>query len=300
MVQVDIFWAWGLGGALAVAAGSPSRALARPLESRYFVTTLLFLALIWAPSGLYLLLRHPSWETMQVAENFASLPAWLVLAFGITNITQGVLGYLVGIRLLRAGRVHLAQLNWLAGHYAMFFVLIYGWDGRGYDRFLYDRDLWPGAPAWSPGAGATLPELGGAVLGFVGSSVGLSLLLCGVFLLPVFLGLMARWVREGHAVRGRPAHESPSAARIVGTVLAATLLLCLGAALFSALVVGGVAGLVSTLPGPVASAPHLVGVLLGLPLSIVLLWFALLRPDGVAARLLAPLTPLGEGQRIEP
>src|SRR3954469_17508410 len=128
MVQVDVFWAYGWGASLAAAAGPPLVKRERPLESRYFVATLLFLALVWAPTGLLLLLRHPSWETMQVADSFADLPPWLVLAFGITNITQGILGFWVASRLLAAGRTYAAHLNWLMGYFGMFFILLYGWD----------------------------------------------------------------------------------------------------------------------------------------------------------------------------
>ncbi|MDF2446378.1 MAG: hypothetical protein K0S46_1614 [Moraxellaceae bacterium] len=87
MVQVDVFWAYGFGASLAVAAGSRLLKEKKPLESRFFVVTLLFLALIWAPTGMLLLMRHPSWETMQVAADFRSMNEFLVLGFGITNVT---------------------------------------------------------------------------------------------------------------------------------------------------------------------------------------------------------------------
>src|SRR5436305_14014047 len=117
MVQVDVFWAYGWGASLAAAAGPPLVKRERPLESRYFVQTLLFLSLVWAPTGMLLLLRHPSWETMQAAARLSSLSEWLVLGFGITNITQGILGFWVGQRLLAAARDYAAQLDWIRGYF---------------------------------------------------------------------------------------------------------------------------------------------------------------------------------------
>jgi hypothetical protein len=104
MVQVDVFWAYGFGASLALAAGPKLAAVKKPLESRYMVWAVLFLALFWSPTGMLLLIRHPSWETMQAAENFYSMSEFLVLAFGITNVTQGVLGFWVGSRLVQAGK----------------------------------------------------------------------------------------------------------------------------------------------------------------------------------------------------
>jgi hypothetical protein len=167
MVQVDVFWGYGWGAALAAAGGRKLVDEKKPLSSGFFVATLIFLSLFWAPTGMLLLLRHPSWETMQAAASFGSIPNLLVLGFGMTNVTQGILGFWVGLLLLRRGRDYLAQWSWILGYYGMFFILLYGWDGLGYDRFLYDRDMLPGSPAWAPGA-ATGATFSGAI-----SAVGL-------------------------------------------------------------------------------------------------------------------------------
>src|SRR5215212_10227092 len=101
MVQVDVFWSYAIGAGFAVAA---TRQIARSaatsrstpdrwqrLNSPYWVATVLYCALLFAPSGVYLLWAFPDWETMQVAHNHTSLPAWLVTIFAITNVTQGML-----------------------------------------------------------------------------------------------------------------------------------------------------------------------------------------------------------------
>lgn len=190
MVQVDIFWAYGLGGSLAAAAGPKLVREEKPYASSYFVKTVLFLALIWAPTGLLLLLRHPSWETMQAAPSLTAMPPFLVLAFGITNVTQGILGFAAGRWLMARGKPHLAHLNWLAGYIGMFFILLYGWDGLGYDRFLYDRDMFGGV-AWSAGSGLH------AGPSFLISTVARTLYLDGVFLLPPLLYWFGKWTNEG-------------------------------------------------------------------------------------------------------
>ena len=76
MVQVDVFWSYAIGSGLAVAASRQLRARRTipaaeraPLtETPWFNHTLLFLALLFAPSGLYLLWEFPSWETMHAGD----------------------------------------------------------------------------------------------------------------------------------------------------------------------------------------------------------------------------------------
>src|SRR5215831_2221872 len=144
MVQVDVFWSYGIGATFAVAA---ARQLARfheqqavakekksVLETPFFTKTVLFLAILFAPSGLYLVWNFPSWETMHVGDK--NMPAWLVTLFAITNITQGILGFWVAYRLIAAKKLYSAYLTIIAAYFAMFFILVHGWDGTGYQRFF--------------------------------------------------------------------------------------------------------------------------------------------------------------------
>lgn len=256
MVEVDVFWAYGIGASCAAAAGKSLTKARDPFETRYFVRTLLLLALFWAPTGLLLLLRHPSWETMQVADKFADIPPWLTLAFGVTNVTQGILGFWVGQRLVARGEHYLAHLNWMLGYFGMFFILLYGWDGLGYDRFLYDRDMFGGAP-WRPGAGL------GAGFDFLRSSVAMTLYLDGVILLPPLLGFWAQWSREDAARRGR--RPNPGAGRWALIHLAMALGPALGTAALSALTVGAIG---RGLGAGSSMEMHVVSYVVGLPLSL--------------------------------
>src|SRR5262245_7480883 len=125
MVQVDVFWAYGIGAGFAVAAShqlaaGPRRPLLREPQA---VSTLLYCGLLFAPSGAWLLWAFPGWETMQVAATHAALPGWLVALFAITNVSQGLLGFWVARELIRRGRVYAAFLQVGLGYAAMFFIL---------------------------------------------------------------------------------------------------------------------------------------------------------------------------------
>jgi hypothetical protein len=301
MVQVDVFWAYGLGGSLAAAAG---RQLAReraPMVTPYFVKTVLFLALIWAPTGLLLLLRHPSWETMQAAPALGAIPPSLVLGFGITNVTQGILGFWIGHRLFAKGLRYEAHLSWLFGYVGMFYILLYGWDGLGYDRFLYDRDMFGGV-AWSPGRGLGA----GAGPSFLASSVARTLYLDGVFLLPPLLTWFGSWIVEGaRDDRSISARKRPSSA-------IAMALLYLAAVFFLALPTAAVGAISTHLvrlgaerAGLGDLAARVAGYALGIPLSALALWAAIYRRGMPGHRLLAKLyvdeaTPAAIAEASEP
>lgn len=298
MVQVDVFWAYGFGASLALAAGPQLTRLKKPLESRFFVWTVLFLALCWSPTGMLLLIRHPSWETMQAAENFSSMHEFLVLAFGITNITQGILGFWVGMKLLQRGNYYLANLNWMLGYFGMFFILVYGWDGLGYDRFFYDRDMVTGSPAWTPGVGTGGTIMGTAVAAwhFITSSVAMTLYLDGVYLLPPFAALMFLWHSAALAERGRPVTFWGYGPILLISYLVAVFAVSLGAAIFSAVVVNyigslfGVGNHIARGLGqvPADTVAHIASYLIGLPAALAVLWFTVLKPGGLVNRMLSP------------
>lgn len=297
MVQVDVFWGYGWGASLAAAAGRSllREEAGRPFQSRFFVLTLVFLSLCWAPTGMLLLLRHPSWETMQVATSFSAMSEWLVLAFGITNVTQGMLGYSIGKRLLAQGRDYAAQLNWLFGYFGMFFILLYGWDGLGYDRFLYDRDMLPGSPAWIPGAATGNIGAMAALWKFLASSVSRTLYIDGAYLLPPFFLLSTHGIRSSQAEERRI--EPRSALRLTACYLGAIFAIGLGSAAFCAATVRLVAYLFGITDhiarglgkAPAATAAHVASYCIGLPLGLYVLRRTVLRVGGPVQRYLQPL-----------
>ncbi len=189
MVQVDFFWSYGIGAGLGFASASGRSARVRDLvkEGPAF-HTLLFLALVLVPSGFVALWSFPSWQTMHAGSR--DLPPWLVGLFGITNVTQGLLGFWVARRLCARGRPFAAYVQWVLGYLCFFFILIHGWDGTGYQRFFsatreaLDGWTWATAREW----------LGSGVAALVAAMLA-------VFI-PWNLGLAVPWLRAGARERG--------------------------------------------------------------------------------------------------
>lgn len=289
MVQVDVFWAYGFGASLAMAAGHKLNASKKPYETPHFWQTLVFLAVFWAPTGLLLLLRHPSWETMQAATNFYDISEWTVLLFGITNVTQGMLGFWVGQRLMKSGRLYAAQINWMAGYFGMFFILLYGWDGLGYDRFLFDSGQFYGEQGtlWTPGA-ATAAGIWPAIQNFLTSSVAMTLYTDGVWLVPPFVWLMYRFFKDSVEVHPQlTVKDNIKFWKFFFTYLEAVFLVGLSCAAIAALTVGfigsqlGIGEVIMHDSGwyaPENVGRHVLSYVLGLPLAAAICWYALLRP----------------------
>ena len=255
MVQVDVFWSYGLGATFAAASSRQLLARRRAAEAAapapepqvgpaphsrwrdpYLLRTILFLALIFGPSGVYLVWAFPSWETMHVGDR--DMPAWLITAFAITNVTQGLLGFWVVERLLAAGRSYLAYLQILVGYIGMFFILVEGWDGKGYQRFFsatHDDFLrWHGD--WSA---------------WLTSDVALTLLGMGVVLVPTLLWTVAAWHCEGYRL-APPGIRRASGGAIVALSLVTVFVAALGISVIAAVLI------------------NTFGVAAGMPLALVL------------------------------
>jgi hypothetical protein len=265
MVEVDVFWAYGLGAGFAAAAtqqiarskdrpsGAAERGWQRYFSSPYFTVTALYCALLFAPSGAYLLWAFPDWETMQVARDHASLSAWLVALFAITNVSQGIVGYWVTAKLIRDGRRYAAFLQVGLAYFGMFFILVHGWDGRGYQRFLSaDRAVfasWPRDPAFGDAMDRASRWLTSPVaLTLAGMSV----------IVVVLLWIMSAWLKEGYRLAGTAA--TPGTATLVGTVLGLVFVGALGSAIASSVLI------------------HLLGWWIGVPFAAVVIWLVVLRP----------------------
>ena len=248
MVQVDVFWSYGLGASLAVSAtrqlhaqrraataqGEPAaRGGPRPdrWSDPYLLRTLLFLALVFAPSGAYLLWEFPSWETMHAGDR--DLPAWLVALFAATNVGLGLAGYLVVDALLARGRSYAAYLQIVGAYFAMFFVLIHGWDGQGYQRFF------------SPTRGDFL-VWNGDWQAWLTSPVALTLYAMGAVLVPLLLWMWTRALIEGRRLDGGAA-AGPGAVRLGAVLLATVFGAGLGLAVVAHLLIaiGGLLGAVA-------------------------------------------------------
>ncbi|MDP1829652.1 MAG: hypothetical protein Q8L48_40680 [Archangium sp.] len=260
MVQVDVFWSYGIGAGLGLASAASTRV--EKVRDHAF-QTLLFLAIVFAPSGFVLLWNFPSWETMHVGTR--DLPGWLVALFGVTNITQGLLGFAVARWLCARGRAFSAYLHWVGGYFGMFFILVHGWDGSGYQRFFSPTRealtgwTWSTAAAW------------------LTSPVAITLMVMGVVLIPWLVGLTVSWLRES----GR----APGAAALSASVLG-LLVIGLPAIAITSSVMVRQAGVVGGLLGTVA----LFGVLCAPRFGLLRRHFESL---GFEVALESPATPLG-------
>ncbi len=179
MVQVDVFWSYGLNAGLALAASTALKKETTFWKSPIFTLSLLWTAIFFAPSGIYLLWDNPGWETMFVARNHESLPAWLVCIFAATNITQGILGFWVTYHFIRKGNQKAARLQTIWSHLAMLFVLVVGWDGTGYKRFFYAGT----GEEWHTGIEYAIPD-------FFTSRMFFTLISMGVILVPTYIYLI--------------------------------------------------------------------------------------------------------------
>lgn len=270
MVQVDIFWTYALGASFAASAGRQLKDTARdgnsPFDTPYFLKTLLFLSILFVPSGVCLLWAFPGWETMFVGDR--NLPAWLVTLFCVTNITQGILGYWVAYKLVQKDRLYWAHLQWVIGYLIMFFILVHGWDGTGWRRFFYAGN----AADWK--AGVSYP-----IWAFAYSKVALTLYAFGVVILPVMFHWMNSWIRDGYSLGGvdpkRAMENHPQT--ITRKLLRIIFVYTLGSAILASILI------------------HLMGWLLGLVIFFALFYVAGIRKGGLFHRQIQSLTLEHEG-----
>lgn len=207
MVQVDVFWSYGIGAGFAYAAQKqlrdkpPTKENGGFMANKYFTMNLLYLATMFGPSGLYLVWGFTNWETMQAGDK--GMPAWLVTLFAITNVTQGLLGFWVTYKLQSAGKRYAAFLQLLVGYFGMFFILVHGWDGKGYQRFFsQDRADFL---RW------TTDHAPDHILRWLGSPVAITLGAMGLVLIPVMVGWMTQWMMEAQR---SALSEAPQASRV--------------------------------------------------------------------------------------
>jgi hypothetical protein len=242
LVEVDVFWSYALGSSFALAAfrqlreiraesgGNDStfdikdmldvRKIAREIEkgnspafnNQYFLKTLLFLSLLFVPSGSNLLWSNPNWETMQVG-SYETIPGWLVSGFTITNVTQGILGYWVTWNCLMKGTYEKAAWQVFLSYLGFWFILVNGWDKTGYRRFFsrnreaFDDWKWTNVFSW------------------LTSDVVRILLAYGAVFIPLMLYWVSKWLVEGYELEGvaeipeNPGERMMEYARVNGYLL---------------------------------------------------------------------------------
>jgi hypothetical protein len=262
MVQVDIVWSYAFGASFAATAARQLAKEPSAFHHRHYTFFMNFLACLFAPSGLYLLWQFPAWETMQVATCREDIPAWLVVLFAITNITQGMLGYWTTFKLIKKGSFYGAHLNWMVSWTVFWFILVCGWDCTGWQRLLYDSSLNHGE-LWAPGK-----HMG---LTFFTGNVFLTLVGMGVLFAPMLIYAFVNGIREG--ARSDPAippNQVPGPFRILLFTFPTMFGLCLAIAILAAWTVMGFRSL---------TGQTWLGYLIGLPVFAVFAHQALFRKN---------------------
>lgn len=134
MVQVDIFWTFGIGASFATAAFRQIRKETSEgkkwFESPSFRYNLLFLSIIFVPSGVYLLWANPGWETMFMLNR--NMPPVIPCLFAMTNMLSGILGYRVAHFFITKKNIKWAHAAWIFGWGMVLLILSIGWR-----RFTY-------------------------------------------------------------------------------------------------------------------------------------------------------------------
>ncbi|CAH1792480.1 unnamed protein product [Owenia fusiformis] len=178
MIQVDVFWSFAMGAQFAASAPKGIKYSNSMFVNKYFVFTVCFLSMIFAPSGIYLLWQHCGWETMwHYSKDMHGI--WPCL-FAHTNISLGVLGYVLAYKCIKGNQELLAHTLWVGAYTCMFAILSFG-----YDRFLYAGD----ANDWQNNVSYPLVD-------FFQSQVFYTLLVMSVFVLPPIYYAITIWPSE--------------------------------------------------------------------------------------------------------
>ncbi len=260
MVQVDVVWAYAFGSTFAACAARQLEKEDKPFDNKWFVYILIFLSVFFAPSGLYLLWEHTQWETMQVATTMKDIPAWLVVIFAVTNVTQGILGYWISFKLIKKKNYYGAHLNWMVAWIIFWFILVCGWDCTGYQRFTYDMSV-NGGELWT--AGKTM-----GISFFYASRVWWTLVVMAVFFAPMLLYGYINFIREGAKADPAVKNRVPGVIPILFWSFGSQWVACLGLAILASLSVMGLRDLTGSL---------LAGYLIGIPAFSVVAYFLLFR-----------------------
>jgi len=290
MVQVDVFWSFALGAGFAAAAARQLKKAdedeggLKLLENKYFTKSLIYVACLFAPSGIYLVWRFTGWETMYfwtghtepgIYDYERALPAWLVTLFAITNVTQGILGFWWASAYAKRNELFKANLLWIAGYFFMFFILVHGWDGYGYVRF-FTRDVAEWNSMFNQSTGVVTHPFGlwMAIRWAFTAEVAWTLYAMGVVLLPLLFYWIGAWAKQGYALADvdQDRARETSSCDLIKIVLRIVFVHTLGAAIVASILI------------------HLLGWIIGAVMFAVVAYVVWLRPGGLARNELSRLT----------
>jgi len=271
MVQVDVVWSYAFGASFAAAAAHQLKKAEHPFTTKYFIFTLLFLSLLFVPSGVYLLWEHTQWETMQVATSKDDLPSWLVTVFVFTNVTQGILGYWISYMLTKKNKIYYSHLNWIIAWIIFWFILICGWDCTDWQRFLYDMSVNNGA-LWQPSKYMGISF-------FYDSRVWWALVVMALFFAPMLLYGYIHFTKEGYKEIGQ-SHQAPHTNTIIAIIFGMQWVICLALAIVASLIVIQLYNAIGSL---------ILAYIMGIILFAICSYYILFRRNMVIYKIIKPL-----------
>lgn len=195
MVQVDIFWTFAISSTFAAAAHRQLQKENSVSENKYWRYNLLFLSILFVPSGVYLLWINTGWETMYMLSR--DMPAFIPCLFAMTNILCGLLGFYVTFKLIKAGQQKYMHIPWIVGYVFMFLIL-----GIGWRRFTYAgtfEEWHQGNDAWFQFVWGQQPVVKYSVTDFFSCEIFWTLIGMGVIVGPAMIIPLFKWVKEGRA-----------------------------------------------------------------------------------------------------
>jgi len=147
----------------------------------YFVYSILFFGIFFAPSGAYLLWQHTGWETMFFYRR-NDLHGLLPTLFAATNVLLGVFGFLLTALLISCDYRKVASMLPIYSYGIMFSIL-----GFGYKRFLFSGN----ENDWLHYLEKN--ETHFVIADFFLSEVFITLLVMGIFILPPIYYAIIYW-----------------------------------------------------------------------------------------------------------
>ena len=132
MLQADLFWVFAMGAYFAAMAGDNLKKTDSMFVNKYFVFTLAFFSVIFAPGGAYLLWQFPEWGSMFVSDR--SLHGIWACLFVHANVSVGLLGFCVGYKVVTSTNDLAVHKYWTGAYSGLFATM----------SFCYDRSLYTG------------------------------------------------------------------------------------------------------------------------------------------------------------
>jgi hypothetical protein len=279
MLYVDFFWTWGIGAMFAVAAARQLKQEKDIWVNKYFIQLVLFMAIDFGATGTVLLWTNPAWETMQVYWMLEDIPLWFVLLWLVSNVVLPIISYGWSFKLIKQGKTYQAMLVSLAGYVLFFFMLFYGWDGTGYQRFFYDAT----GTLLEPNP-LRIPWVEGTSLGLAwfGSHIAITLYILAIFFLIPHFYFCCKWAVDGARQDAEITSKVPSKDFKARFMIAIGALLFVGVGCLMALGSGLIGWLCIGIGG---KSVAILGFLIGIPVISVVTYFLLLKPGKIFPKL---------------